>query len=252
MLRSNRRFVFATRNIPRPALKREDDPQWWDEYHAKQAERIAEGEALKPENWSHGRQLALLRIQRSDAAEDCIAHLKGIEAKQEDFTFLREQHYAYRKFKSPLHDLTASGKRVAREVCRIVAHRLGLHHITYDMDRWTEHKVRCTCGWHQSLNRRNNEGALKYLQDRADRHLQNPDAWKREQAGVANVIASIGSGARTLPVRAENPDNIDTAHNVYGDGWPDVTDACDQSPSGHHEYDAINDPERCLHCKRKT
>lgn len=46
---------------------------------------------------------------------------------------------------------------------------------------------------------------------------------------------------------------IDDATEVYGDGdgWPDVDDPCDLSPSGHHEFNCVIDPEICLHCKRR-
>lgn len=49
-------------------------------------------------------------------------------------------------------------------------------------------------------------------------------------------------------------EDIDDCQEVYGDhgefDYPD--DTCDASPSGHHEYDALRDPERCKHCGRKT
>jgi hypothetical protein len=57
--------------------------------------------------------------------------------------------------------------------------------------------------------------------------------------------------AYTLPF--SDPDLIDDCTQVYGDGWPDVDDACDKSPSGHHEFDCSlgSDPEICIHCKAR-
>lgn len=181
MLRHSR-GVFADVGIRRPALKREDDPVWWDAHHARIDELAKRRDALQPENWLHSRQLAVLMVQRSHAALDCIAHINGIYATQADFAFLRNAGYAVRPLGARYHQLTPEGKRVARDICIAVAKRLGLHHISYVMDSWSEHKVRCTCGWFASLNRRNNNGATKYLQERALKHLAEIEAKPVESA----------------------------------------------------------------------
>lgn len=47
--------------------------------------------------------------------------------------------------------------------------------------------------------------------------------------------------------------DIDDADQVYGDGWPDIDDPCDDSPNGHHEFNCGMgaDPEICIHCGRR-
>jgi len=168
-----RRSVFATRNIMRPALKREDDPVWWDEHHARIDALARAANSLKVENWQHSRQLALLMIFRSDGAKACMDAMQPMRVSQNDFAFLRNAGFAFKlpPPKDRFHNLTKDGFNAAKKCVAIVAKRHNLHLISYDMDSWSEHKVRCTCGWHQALNRRNNEGALKYLQARAERHL---------------------------------------------------------------------------------
>lgn len=166
-----RQSVFATRNIMRPALKREDDPLWWDDWQAKQAARDRAAQSLKVENWQHSRQLALLMIFRSDGAKACMDAMQPMKVSQHDFAFLRNAGFATKQLANRYHNLTLAGFAAARQCVAIVAKRHGLHLVAYDMDSWSEHKVRCTCGWHQSLNRRNNEGAFRYLQTRAERHL---------------------------------------------------------------------------------
>lgn len=48
-------------------------------------------------------------------------------------------------------------------------------------------------------------------------------------------------------------DAIDDATEAYGEIELDFPpDDCDESPNGHHEYDALRDHERCVHCGRKT
>lgn len=166
-----RQSVSATRNLIRPALKREDDPVWWDEWHAKIAARERASQALKVENWPHSRQLALLMIFRSDGAKECISAMAPLNVSQNDFAFLRKAGYATKPLGNRYHNLTKDGFSAARECVTIVAKRHGLHLTTIQMDTWSEHKVRCTCGWSASLNRRNNNGAQRYLQERAARHL---------------------------------------------------------------------------------
>ena len=49
----------------------------------------------------------------------------------------------------------------------------------------------------------------------------------------------------------ESDDPIADAEQVYGD-WPWIEDPCAASPNGHHEFSALIDPERCIHCRKKT
>lgn len=242
-MRPNR--VSIRTGFPRPELKREHDPVFWDAHHAKINARVADAAARRPENWPHGRQLALLMIQRSHMALDCIANMSGVRASQEDFAWLRKEELAIKDLGERYHTLTAEGKRLARDCCFAVATRLGLHHFTYSFDSWSEHVARCTCGWHQSLNRRNNNGGASYLQERARRHLADPDAWKRENENIRSIID------RAFPLASEDPDAIDDAVNVYGDDWPEVDTPCDKSPVEQCEFNAA-DPDHCIHCKGKT
>lgn len=241
-MRPNR--VSIRTGFPRPELKRSDDPVFWDAHHAKINARVADAAARRPENWPHGRQLALLMIQRSHMALDCIANMKGVRPSQEDFAWLRSQELAMKPLGDRFHTLTPEGKRIARDCCFAVATRLGLHHVTYSFDSWSEHVARCTCGWHQSLNRRNNNGGASYLQERARRHLADPEAWKRSKERESNIIE------QHFPTRSENPDAIDDATEVYGD-WPEIDTPCDKSPVGQCEFNAT-DPDHCIHCKRKA
>lgn len=45
-------------------------------------------------------------------------------------------------------------------------------------------------------------------------------------------------------------DLISEATEVYGD-WPQIDTPCEDSPVGQCEYSA-REPERCIHCGRKT
>lgn len=245
------RIQMSDLSFKRPEMKREDDPVWWDKWHADIDARIAANNAKKPEHWPASRQLALLMIQRSHMALDCIAHIKGVRATADDFAYLRREQLAWKRdIRDRQHMLTAEGKRIARDVCFIVAKQLGLHHITYVMDSWSEHRARCTCGWHASVNRRNNNGARKHLEALALEHINNPDAWKRAGEASRKVIADL------FPRRAINPDaiDIDDCANVYGDGqaWPQIDTPCTspKAPTGQCEFG--NDPAICIHCGRKT
>lgn len=157
-------------SFTRPPLERKDDPAFWDGHHKRVDARVAEGDSHRVENWPQSRQLALLMIRRGHLALDCIAHIQGVHAGQDDFLYLRQHGIAIKALSDRYHRLTPYGLRIAKDCCFAVAKRLGLHHITYVMDSWSEHKVRCTCGWFAALNRRNNNGALTYLRERAARH----------------------------------------------------------------------------------
>lgn len=170
MLRTN---SVSIRQWQRAPVDKSKNPQFWADWDARIAARDRAAQALKVENWPHTRQLALLMIFRSDGAKACMDAMQPLRVGQNDFAFLRNAGYAF-KLQPPkdrFHNLTKDGFDAAKKCILIVAKRHGLHLISYDMDSYTEHKVRCTCGWHQSLNRRNNEDALKYLQTRAERHL---------------------------------------------------------------------------------
>ena len=55
--------------------------------------------------------------------------------------------------------------------------------------------------------------------------------------------------AYTLPF--SDPDQIDEATEVYGDiDFPEIEDPCEKSPSEQHEFNALFDPERCIHCRK--
>lgn len=101
---------------PRPALKREDDPQFWDQFHAKRDEGAAKLAAERPENWPQSRKLAILMIQRKDLALDCMKRLAaaGVRHSQGDFVYLRTEGYAVKDKDGKFHRLTASGWRVKR------------------------------------------------------------------------------------------------------------------------------------------
>lgn len=248
-MRPNR--VSIRTGYPRPELRREDDPVWWDAHHAAINQRVADAAARRPENWPHGRQLALLMIQRSTWALECIAGMKGVRPTEKDFAWLRTNNLAERPLMQRFHALTDDGRRIAREVCFAVAKRLGLHHVTYSLDRWTEHVARCTCGWHQSLSRRMNVNARGYLEERARRHLLDPEAWKHSKA---RETAIIEQHFPTKPLASENPDAIDDpAMQVYGE-WPEIDTPCDSpnAPTGQCEFNAITDPDHCIWCKRRT
>ena len=60
--------------------------------------------------------------------------------------------------------------------------------------------------------------------------------------------------AYTLPF--SDPDLIDDATEVYGDNdneqdFPWIVEVCEASPVGQCEYSFV-DPDRCIHCGRKT
>src|SRR5689334_11850338 len=132
MLRSS---VFATRNIARPALTRDDDPVWWDQHHAKIEALANAAERLKVENWPHSRQLALLMIFRSDGAKACIDAMAPRKVSQHDFAFLRNAGFAFKLMppRDRFHNLTELGLETAKKCVLIVAKRLKLHLISYDM-----------------------------------------------------------------------------------------------------------------------
>lgn len=57
---------------------------------------------------------------------------------------------------------------------------------------------------------------------------------------------------KTYSLPFSDPDLIDECDEVYMDGWPDIEDPCDDSPNGQHAYNALLDPETCIHCGKKT
>lgn len=188
--------------LQRPELKREDDPLFWDEHHAALAKATAEAEARKPENWPQSRQLAILFIERSAIALDCIAHMSGtgVRPSQSDFLWLREQGYAVRQLGQRYHRLMPQGVRLAREVVSIVAKRLGLHHIVYRFDSWNGHAARCSCGWTATSDNRQNRNWKAPLQSAASKHICDPKDWLRKQAAAGKIMDTISFiGARDTP-----------------------------------------------------
>lgn len=55
--------------------------------------------------------------------------------------------------------------------------------------------------------------------------------------------------ARAFDLEGSDFDLAD-ATEVYGD-WAEIDTPCDKSPAGQCEYDALRNPERCIHCGRK-
>lgn len=56
--------------------------------------------------------------------------------------------------------------------------------------------------------------------------------------------------AYTLPFSDPGEIEVDDADEAYGD-WPQIDTPCEASPVGQCEYSA-REPERCIHCGRKT
>lgn len=180
----------------RPAVTRDDDPQWGDDYHKRMAERDALAESRKPENWLQSKQVALLLIERSAAALDCIAHLPATTAttdRQHDFASLRHEGYAVRQLGDRYHKLTPMGARAARDLISAIARRIGLHHVSYHHDSINEHKARCTCGWHASAARTGNRNWIAPLQVAASRHIADPQEWIRRREAGQKIIDAIGT-----------------------------------------------------------
>lgn len=67
--------------------------------------------------------------------------------------------------------------------------------------------------------------------------------------------------SRTIPFRAvtvpisngSDPDviEIDDCTNVY-QMFPEIERPCDKSPVGECEYNALGDPDICIHCRKAT
>lgn len=180
---------------PRPALKREDDPVFWDEWQAKLAAMDAKTAARDPANWMRGQQIAILMIERSAIALDCIAHMTGSMrgASQEDFLFLREQGYAVRPLGQRYHQLTPAGIRTARDCADAVAKKLGLHHIRNAIRGSRSNGARCTCGWSCSADERYGLSGPK-IDKAITRHLASPDEWKRGIVASQAIINAVGGG----------------------------------------------------------
>lgn len=214
---------------------------------------VARIEAERPKNWPQQRQLAILMIQRSSIALDCMAHLsgKGIHPRQHDFAYLRNHNFAVKDRDGRFHSLTAAGIRAARECTEALGKTLGLHHLTIIPDSWHEHRARCCCGWSTSVNRRSNANFRERLERQYDRHLADPDAWKRSNERVQAIINNVG---KPIASDQSNVIDIDDCVNVYGDGqaWPQINTPCtsDKAPTGQCEFG--NDPAICIHCGRRT
>lgn len=177
----------------RPALKREDDPEFWDHHHADQAKRLAEARANEPINWPVSRQLALLMVRRGQLADEVSERLraKGVNASQSDFATLRDDGLAVRPLAERYHRITAYGTRIADQLAAVLAKANGIHHITYVFNSYTEHKARCTCGWTQSGDRKMNRNWRAPLERAAEKHLADPQAWIRAMQASQKMIAAI-------------------------------------------------------------
>lgn len=106
--------------------------------------------------WPNGKLIAILRILRNDCARDCLEAWAGHEklCGQHDFVSLREEGLAFRRGKATVHDLTANGRAWAESAARLVAQRLGLHHIRNSATSVRFRTVTCTCGWRRQFDSR--------------------------------------------------------------------------------------------------
>lgn len=136
--------------------------------------------------WPIGRQVALLLIERSAAALDCLAHMPGSMKKpsQEDFLWLRREGYAVRELGARYHRLTAYGGRKAHDL------------VTYRLDNWTSHHASCCCGFVAHAARFGNANPKATLQIAVSRHLDDPTQWIRQREATRTLMDSLFTGAR--------------------------------------------------------
>lgn len=171
------RGFFSSARFVRPPVDKTKNPEFWKEWDAKIDALSAKRESKKPENWPAGKQLAILRIERSAFALDIIRHLEGskstIRAAQQDFAELRIHGFAVRPLSERYHSLTPAGVRAAEQVAIAMAKMLGLHHIRFRHDSWNHHVVSCTCGWHTTGDRTMNRSWRSSLGASANRHLES-------------------------------------------------------------------------------
>lgn len=209
MLYRGRRFTsrvplrYSSRHVDTATI---EDPAFWERARAESQAAIAEQRRDEPENWPQSRQLAILMIHRSSIALDCMAHLsgQGIRARQHDFAYLRNHGYATKELAGKYHKLTPMGRRAAKAAASALGLALGLHHSTIHFDSWSEHRIRCCCGWSQSVNRRANANAAERLQAAFDEHLKNPEDWKRRVLKAQEIIDKVGT--ETLALFRKTPE----------------------------------------------
>lgn len=190
MYRPNR---VSIRSFQRAEVDKSKDPDFWRAWDGKIDALAAKREAEKPENWPQSRMLAILMIHRSSIALDCMAHLSGsgVRARQHDFAYLRNHGYAVKDTLGQYHKLMPVGRRAAKTCADVLGKALGLHHVTFHFDSWSEHRARCCCGWSASVNRRANANAAQRLQAEFDDHMKNPDAWKTAGEASRAVINDL-------------------------------------------------------------
>lgn len=205
MSRPNR--VSIRTGMIRPELKREDDPAWWDKWHAGVGKRASALAAQRVENWPMSRQLAILMIARTDLGLQCIAKLSGtnVRARQHDFAALRNHGYATKNLGDRFHKLTSDGWKAAGTSAWILGKELGIHYLKLKLDSWSEHRARCCCGWSASVNRRSNSNTVDRLHAEFDEHLANPDAWKRDVLKVQEIVDKVGTGTLALFRKSDVP-----------------------------------------------
>ena len=58
---------------------------------------------------------------------------------------------------------------------------------------------------------------------------------------------------KTMTVPFADPGEFDFSDAVeaYGD-WTEIDTPCDKSPSGQCEFNAVRDPEHCIHCGKRV
>lgn len=142
------------------------------------------------ETWPTSRKLAILFIARTKNALAVIAKMSGsnVRAGQKDFLFL--------------HELTIEGWKAADRATFLLAGELGMHIPDYKFDSWSEHRVRCSCGFTGSINRRMNRSATSNLTRQFNEHLADPNKWKEQRARVQAIIENVGK-ATTAVFKAE-------------------------------------------------
>lgn len=190
MYRPNR---VSIRSFQRAEVDKSKDPEFWSAFDARVDALAAKREAQKPENWPQSRQLAILMIARTELAKQCIARLSGsdVRPRQHDFLYLRNHEFATKELGDRYHKLTKHGWKAAEICAWSLAKALGLHHVIYNFDSWSEHRARCCCGWSASVNRRANSNAAQRLQAEFDKHVKNPDAWKTAGEASRAVINDL-------------------------------------------------------------
>lgn len=119
--------------------------------------------------WTDGKLIAILRCYRfNHEARDCLDNWPGQErlASQHDFVTLREEGLAFKRELARFHELTGIGKAYASSAAKLVAQKLGLHHIAPS----GHGSASCSCGWRRSYDRKYG-GETSGIQNAIGRHL---------------------------------------------------------------------------------